>query len=141
MGFAVDTPRGLIVPVIKNSQDLNLLQLTHETKRLVAASLSGKIETDELNGATFTITNLGKFGIESFTPVLNLPQTGILGINTISLKPIEIENDIKFIPHISFSLTMDHRAVDGAVGARFLQSLAKTISEIDLAVTSDTMRE
>lgn len=141
LGFAIDTPRGLIVPVIKNSQDLNLLQLTHEAKRLVAASLSGKIETDELNGATFTITNLGNFGIESFTPVLNLPQTGILGVNTISLKPIEIENDIKFIPHISFSLTMDHRVIDGAVGARFLQSLAKTISEIDLAVTSDTMGE
>ncbi len=140
LGFAVDTPRGLMVPVIKNSQELNLLQLSHEAKRLASVSLSGKIEAEELNGATFTVTNLGSFGIESFTPVLNLPQTGILGINTISLKPVDGDNGIEFIPHISFSLTVDHRAIDGAVGARFLQSLAKTITEIDLAVTSDTMR-
>ena len=116
LGFAVDTPRGLMVPVIKNSQDLNLIQLSREAKHLAAASLSGKIDTEELKGATFTVTNLGSFGIEG-------------------------ENGIEFIPHISFSLTVDHRAIDGAVGARFLQSLAKTISEIDLAITSDTMRK
>lgn len=141
LGFAVDTPRGLIVPVIKNAQSLNLLQISYEARRLAAASLSGKIDTDELNGATFSITNLGSMGIESFTPVLNLPQTGILGINSIALKPVEVDKDIKFIPHISFSLTVDHRAIDGAVGARFLQSLAKIISEIDLAITSDIMRK
>lgn len=141
LGFAVDTPRGLIVPVIKNSQSLNLLQMSHEARRLAAASLSGKIDAGELNGATFTITNLGSMGIESFTPVLNLPQTAILGINTIALKPIEVDKNIKFIPHISFSLTVDHRAIDGAAGARFLQSLSKTISEIDLALTSDIMRK
>ncbi len=140
LGFAVDTQRGLMVPVIKNSQELNLLQLSHEAGRLAAASISGKIDPEELNGATFTVTNLGSFGIESFTPVLNLPQTAILGVNTISLKPVNKRNEVKFIPHISFSLTVDHRAIDGAAAARFLQSLAKTISEIDLAITKDKMR-
>ncbi len=141
LGFAVDTPRGLIVPVIKQAQDFNLLKLSYEARRLAAASLSGKIDTQELSGATFTVTNLGNLGIESFTPVLNLPQTGILGINTITLKPIDRGNGVEFIPHISFSLTVDHRAIDGAVGARFLQSLSKTILEIDLVITSDIMRK
>ena len=141
LGFAVDTPRGLMVPVIKNAQNLNLLKLSHEARRLAAASLSGKIDTEELSGATFTVTNLGSLGIESFTPVLNLPQTGILGINTIALKPIDRGNGVEFIPHISFSLTVDHRAIDGAVGARFLQSLANTLLEIDLVITSDIMRK
>ncbi|MGA9407591.1 MAG: dihydrolipoamide acetyltransferase family protein [Bacteroidota bacterium] len=141
LGFAVDTPRGLMVPVIKNARDLSLLKLSAEAKRLSAACLSGKIAPEELNGATFTTTNLGSLGIESFTPVLNLPQTGILGINAIVLKPVDNGKGIDYIPHISFSLTIDHRVIDGAVGARFLQSLAKTISEIDLAITSDAMRK
>lgn len=141
LGFAVDTQRGLMVPVIKNSQNLNLVQLSKEAKRLVAASVSGKIDSSELSGATFTITNLGSFGIESFTPVLNLPQTAILGINAISLKPVDRGNGVEFISHITLSLTVDHRSIDGAVGARFLQSLAKTISEIDLVIASDIMRK
>jgi len=134
LGFAVDTPRGLMVPVIKNAQKLNLLQLSSEAKRLASSSLSGKINPDELNGGTFTISNLGNFGIESFTPVLNLPQTCILGVNTIALKPVNNGNGIEFIPHISFSLTIDHRVIDGAIGARFLQSLAKSIAAIDVLI-------
>jgi pyruvate dehydrogenase E2 component (dihydrolipoamide acetyltransferase) len=140
LGFAVDTPRGLMVPVIKNAEDLNLLQLSTEANRLALASLSGKISLDELNGGTFTITNLGNLGIESFTPVLNLPQTCILGINTIALKPVNYGNGVEFIPHISFSLTVDHRVIDGAAGARFLQSLAKAVSGIDLAIITEIMR-
>ncbi len=141
LGFAVDTPRGLMVPVIRNAGALNLLALSLEAKRLSSACLSGKISPDELNGGTFTTTNLGSLGVESFTPVLNLPQTGILGINTITPRAVEKGNGLEFIPHISFSLTIDHRVIDGAAGARFLQSLAKTITEIDLAVTTDAMRK
>lgn len=140
LGFAVDTPRGLMVPVIKNALELNLLQLSVEAKRLANASQSGKIDPEELNGATFTVTNLGALGIESFTPVLNLPQTGILGVNAVTLRPVESGDGILSVPHIAFSLTIDHRVIDGAVGARFLQSLARTVSEIDLAITSDSMR-
>ena len=130
-----------MVPVIRNARNLSLLALSAEAKRLSAACLSGKINPDELNGATFTATNLGGLGIESFTPVLNLPQTGILGINTIMLKPVDDGDGVKHVPHISFSLTIDHRVIDGAAGARFLQGLAKTVAEIDLVITSDAMRK
>jgi pyruvate dehydrogenase E2 component (dihydrolipoamide acetyltransferase) len=131
LGFAVDTPRGLMVPVIKDSQDLSLLQLSNEAKRLASASLSGRISIEELNGGTFTVTNLGGFQIESFTPVLNLPQTGILGVNAISPRPVDRGRGVELVPYISFSLTIDHRVIDGAVGARFLQNLAARISEIN----------
>ncbi len=140
LGFAVDTSRGLIVPVIRNAEELNLLQLSVEAKRLAAAAQSGKVDTDDLTGGTFTVTNLGVLGIESFTPVLNLPQTAILGVNAIALRPVGNENGTVNIPYISFSLTVDHRVIDGAVGARFLQSLAKTVAEIDLAVASDAIK-
>ena len=141
LGFAVDTPRGLMVPVIKKAQEQNLLQLSTEAKRLAAASQSGKIDPAELNGATFTVTNLGSMGIESFTPVLNLPQTGILGVNAITSRAVDRDGGSAVsVPYISFSLTVDHRVIDGAVGARFLQSLAKIVAEIDLAITSNLMR-
>jgi pyruvate dehydrogenase E2 component (dihydrolipoamide acetyltransferase) len=134
LGFAVDTPRGLMVPVIRNAQNFNLLRLSEETKRLSSACLEKKIQPEELNGGTFTVTNLGSFGIETFSPVLNLPQTAILGVGNIDLKPVAKDNDIKFIPHITFSLTIDHQVIDGVTGARFLQDLALTISEIERIV-------
>jgi pyruvate dehydrogenase E2 component (dihydrolipoamide acetyltransferase) len=131
LGFAVDTPRGLMVPVIRNAQNFNLLSMSEETKRLSSACLEKKIQPEELNGGTFTVTNLGSFGIETFSPVLNLPQTAILGVGNINLKPVEINNDIKFVSHITLSLTIDHQVIDGVTGARFLQDLAATISEIE----------
>lgn len=132
LGFAVDTPRGLMVPVIKNAQNLNLIGISKEAKRLAAACLEGKINPDELNGATFTVTNLGNFGIETFTPVLNLPQTGILGVGNIGLKPLQTDFGLEFIPHIVLSLTIDHRIIDGATGARFLQAISRSLKEIKL---------
>ncbi len=132
LGFAVDTPRGLMVPVIRNAQNLNLISISEESKRLSAACLEKKIQPEELNGGTFTVTNLGSFGIETFSPVLNLPQTAILGVGNINLKPVAINNDIKFVPHITLSLTIDHQVIDGVTGARFLQDLAETILEIEI---------
>jgi pyruvate dehydrogenase E2 component (dihydrolipoamide acetyltransferase) len=134
LGFAVDTPRGLVVPVIKHAQKLKLLDLSNEAKRLANLCVSGRILPDELNGGTFTVTNLGNFGIESFTPVLNLPQTAILGVDTIAPKPARVGNGIEMMPHISFSLTIDHRVIDGVTGAKFLQELASKIAEISLEV-------
>jgi pyruvate dehydrogenase E2 component (dihydrolipoamide acetyltransferase) len=133
-GFAVDTPRGLMVPTIKNSQNLSLLELSNEVKRLAYACRDNKIQVEELSGATFTVTNLGNFGIDDFTPVLNLPQTAILGVSRINLKPMQVENEIKFVPHIGLSLTINHQVIDGAQGARFLQDLALAIKEINLLV-------
>jgi len=132
LGFAVDTPRGLMVPVIRNAQNLGLLSLSGETKRLASACLEKKIQPQELNDGTFTVTNLGSFGIETFTPVLNLPQTAILGVGNINPKPVMIDNGIKFVPHLTLSLTIDHQVIDGATGARFLQDLAQVISEIEI---------
>jgi len=132
LGFAVDTPRGLMVPVIPNAHLLSLEEISKEARRLSTACQEETILPDELTGGTFTITNLGTMGIESFTPILNIPQVAILGIGSISLQPIMKDDEVKFIPHIGLSLTFDHRAVDGAPAARFLQKLNRLIANFDL---------
>jgi pyruvate dehydrogenase E2 component (dihydrolipoamide acetyltransferase) len=132
LAFAVDTPRGLTVPVIHNASEMGLKQLAEQANRLASACQAGTLSPNELNGGTFTVTNLGSLGIESFTPILNPPQVAILGVNAIQLKPILVDETVQFIQHIGFSLTIDHQAVDGAPGARFLKSLSDAITHIDL---------
>lgn len=132
LGFAVDTPRGLLVPVIRNAHTLSLRAIAAEAKRLSTAAIDGKSAPDDLQGGTFTVTNLGGFGVETFTPVLNPPQVAILGVGGINLRPLEAGGDVKFVPHIGLSLTINHQVVDGAPGARFLQTVAQSIATIDL---------
>jgi len=132
LGFAVDSPRGLMVPIIHNAHLLSLEEISKEARRLSTACQEETILPDELNGGTFTVTNLGTMGIESFTPILNVPQVAILGVCSISLKPIMKEDKIQFIPYIGLSLTFDHRAVDGAPAAKFLQELNTVIANFDL---------
>ncbi|MBZ0299960.1 MAG: 2-oxo acid dehydrogenase subunit E2 [Anaerolineae bacterium] len=132
LGFAVDTPRGLIVPVIRNASSLSLQALAQESKRLSIACQNGTVSPDDLNGATFSVTNLGSLGIETFTPVLNPPQVAILGVGNVNLKPVEESGEIVFIPHIGLSLTINHQVVDGAPGARFLQAFTRNLAELDL---------
>jgi pyruvate dehydrogenase E2 component (dihydrolipoamide acetyltransferase) len=132
LGMAVDTPRGLMVPVIRQANLLSLKQIGAEAKRLAAACLDRKITPDELSGGTFTVTNLGVFGIESFTPVLNPPEVAILGVGNIALKPVQTETGVEFAPHLNLSLTINHQVVDGAPAARFLQALAQGLADIDL---------
>ncbi len=132
LGFAVDTPRGLMVPVIRSANRLSLKQIANEADRLAKACVEGNVQPDELNGATFSVSNLGSFGIESFTPVLNPPQVGILGVGNINLKAVEVDDDLQFIPHIGLSLTVDHQAVDGAPAARFLQALCRNLAQLDM---------
>ena len=133
LGVAVDTPRGLLVPVVRNADSLSLKQLADEAKRLAVAAQEGKATMDDLNGGTFTVTNLGAFGVESFTPVLNPPQVAILGVGNINLKPVPgADGDVEFVPHIGLSLTINHQVVDGAPAARFLQTLARYLADIDL---------
>lgn len=135
LGFAVDTPRGLMVPVLRNAHAMSLKQISMEAKRLASACIEGKINPDELSGATFTVTNLGAFGIESFTPIANAPEVGILGINTVQPKPVTDENgETRFVPHIGFSLTIDHQLIDGALGAKFLQGMARRIENFDVTL-------
>jgi pyruvate dehydrogenase E2 component (dihydrolipoamide acetyltransferase) len=132
LGLAVDTPRGLLVPVIRDADRLSLRELSSEAKRLAAGAQDGHLSPDELSGGTFTVTNLGNLGIESFTPVLNVPQVGILGVGNINPKPVELEGEIQFVPHINLSLTVNHQVVDGAPAARFLNALSQSLANIDL---------
>lgn len=136
IGFAVDTPRGLMVPVLKNADKLSLPELSKEAKRLASTCIDGKINPDELIGATFTVTNLGSMGIESFTPVLNLPEVAILGICSIYPKPFYKDEEVCFSPHMGLSLTFNHCATDGAPAARFLSDIKNSISSVD-AILSD----
>lgn len=132
LGFAVDTPRGLMVPVIRQANTLSLKAIAGEAKRLAAACLDSTISSDEMNGGTFTMTNLGSFGVESFTPVLNPPQVAILGVGNINLKPVQVEGEVQFIPHLGLSLTINHQVVDGAPAARFLQAFSQGVAQIEL---------
>lgn len=132
LGFAVDTPRGLLVPIIKDAHQRSLRQISQETQRLVASIEANKITPSELQGGTFTVSNLGALGIESFTPILNPPQVAILGVGKVDLKPVQGDGQVEFLPHLALSLTVDHQAVDGAPAARFLQALTQALTDVDL---------
>jgi len=131
LGIAVDTPRGLIVPVIRYANLLDIKQLSAEARRLATACIEDNFDPDELRGGTFTVTNLGALGIESFTPVLNTPEVGILGICAIQPKAVLDDDGLAFIQHMGLSLTFDHCAVDGAPAARFLASLREKLAAFE----------
>jgi pyruvate dehydrogenase E2 component (dihydrolipoamide acetyltransferase) len=131
MGFACDTPRGLLVPVIRDAHSLAVDELAARMKELTAQAVDGTIAPDDLSGATFTISNLGALGIESFTPLLNPPQVAILGVGAIQLKPVRRAGQVEFIDAIGLSLTCDHQIIDGAPGARFLQVLKSKIEDVE----------
>ncbi|MCX6635887.1 MAG: 2-oxo acid dehydrogenase subunit E2 [Acidobacteria bacterium] len=130
LGFACDTPRGLLAPVIRNSEKLSIGELALRVKELTERAANGSIAPDDLTGATFTVSNLGSLGIESFTPILNPPQVALLGVNAIQLRPIRREDTIEFVEHIGLSLTCDHQVIDGAPGARFLALVKRRIESI-----------
>jgi pyruvate dehydrogenase E2 component (dihydrolipoamide acetyltransferase) len=131
LGMAVDTPRGLMVPVIRDAHRLSLGELAARAKELSAQAVQGSISPDDLSGATFTVSNLGGLGIESFTPILNPPQVAILGVDAIQLKPIRRDGRVEFIDAIGLSLTLDHQIIDGAPGARFLKTLREQIENVE----------
>ena len=127
LGVAVDTPRGLMVPTIRYADMKSLAQISAEAKALAKKAQEGNISPDELSGATFTVSNLGAMGIESFTPVINPPQTGILGVGTLMTRVRENSGELKAYQAMGMSLTFDHRATDGAPAARFLKDLCKNL--------------
>ncbi|MGD0497880.1 MAG: dihydrolipoamide acetyltransferase family protein [Bryobacteraceae bacterium] len=137
LGFACDTPRGLMVPVVRNAHQLDLAELALRMKELAAQALGGGISADDLSGGTFTISNLGGLGIESFTPLLNPPQVAVLGVDAIQVKPVRRGSDgaVVFIDSIGLSLTCDHQVVDGAPGARFLQAVKNKIENVETLCT------
>ena len=132
MGVATDTPRGLMVPTVFNADTLSLADLSREIKSVVTACREGSVSPDLLKGGTFTITNLGTMGIESFTPVINPPQTCILGVNTIMTKVRAVDGEVKPYSAIGLSLTFDHRALDGSPAARFLKDLVAALENFSL---------
>lgn len=137
LGIAVDTERGLMVPALRNADDLSIDQLSEEIKKLAESCRKGNVNPELLasTAASFTVTNLGSFGVEMFTPVINLPQSGILGINTIIQRPADIGNGIiGFVPFIGLSLTYDHRALDGAPASAFLREVKLQIENLELNI-------
>lgn len=135
LAMAVDTERGLMVPVINNAHVMALSEISRNIADLAAQCRKGSIDPDLLSGGTFTITNLGALGIESFTPVLNSPQVAILGICSIEQKPVpDAEKGFRFQPTMGLSLTIDHQVVDGAPAAKFLKAVADGISNFDFTL-------
>jgi len=137
LGFAVDTERGLIVPVLKHAESLNLEEMFLEAKRLSSACVEGKVSPDDLENGTFTVTNLGSLGIESFTPMLNFPQVGILGVGQINSKPVVVNGTVEFIDHIGLSLTVNHQTVRINLASNFLYAFSQQLSEIDLVIGNE----
>ncbi len=128
LGVAVDTPKGLLVPVIRDASDMSIEKISSEVKNLAGACREGTVSPDDLSGGSFTLTNLGMLGVETFTPVLNAPEVAILGVGGIVLKPKRKEDgSVEYVDTLPLSLTIDHQAVDGAPAARFLQSLIERL--------------
>ncbi|NOR76327.1 MAG: 2-oxo acid dehydrogenase subunit E2 [Draconibacterium sp.] len=135
LGLAVDTDRGLMVPALKNANDLSITGLSSQLKQLSTAARNGNVNPDLLNpaAATFTVSNLGNYGVEMFTPVINLPQTAILGVCTIVPRPKEIEDGVYgFVPMIGLSLTYDHQALDGGEATLFLAEIKNQIENLSI---------
>ena len=121
--------------MVHDAQALSAAALAARIKELSAKAVEGTIPADDLSGGTFTISNLGGLGIESFTPVLNPPQVAILGVNAIQLKAVRKSGMVEFIDSIGLSLTLDHQVIDGAPGARFLKVLREKIESVEQICT------
>jgi pyruvate dehydrogenase E2 component (dihydrolipoamide acetyltransferase) len=135
IGLAVDTDRGLLVPVIRDVDQKGLLQLAEETPSLVERTRAGQCTPEELGGGTFTLTNLGMFGIDSFTPLINLPECAVLGVGRIKRQPVMLGEEVVGRQMVWLSLTFDHRLVDGGPAARFLQRVVQLVERPHLLIT------
>jgi len=127
IGIAVDTEIGLLVPVIRDVARLPLRDVAARSRDLTERARAAKLTGDELHGGTFTITSLGAFGIDAFTPIINYPECAILGVGRILRQPVAVGDTIALRDILTLSLTFDHRAFDGAPAARFLQTLVRLI--------------
>ena len=134
IGVAVDTPEGLIVPVVKEVDCKGLFDLAQELAEVSAAAREGKLKLDQLQGSSFTITSLGGIGGTAFTPIVNAPEVGILGVSRSYLKPVwqQGEDGGEFVPRLMLPLSFsyDHRAIDGATAVRFTTFLAQELADI-----------
>ena len=139
MGIATDTPKGLLVPTLFGADLMSLSEIAEKSKKLSNDAIAGKLSPDLLTGGSFTISNVGTMGIESFTPVVNPPQTGILGVNTMETK-IKLGKNGEIIPYTSMALSLsyDHRALDGAPASRFLKDLKDYLENFSYNLLADS---
>jgi pyruvate dehydrogenase E2 component (dihydrolipoamide acetyltransferase) len=129
VGLAVDTERGLLVPVVRDADEKNLKEIARSVRELIESAQSGSATPDDLSGSTFTITNLGMYDIDAFTPIINLPEVAILGVGRIKPEPSVVDGEIAIRQKLWLSLTFDHRLVDGAPAARFLRRVKQLVEE------------
>ncbi|PTM53286.1 dihydrolipoamide acetyltransferase family protein [Desmospora activa] len=132
LGLAVAVEEGLLVPVIRDANRKGLAQLTQECKELAQAAREKTLTPDQLSGSTFTISNLGMYEVDGFTPIINQPESAILGVGRIKEKPVGVDGEIKLRPIATFSLSFDHRVLDGAPAARFLQTVKQTLEQPEI---------
>ncbi len=135
LGCAVDTERGLMVPAIRHADELSIIGLSKQLKKAADDCKKGSINPDLLSAeaASFTVSNLGGFGVEWFTPVINVPQSAILGVGTIVARPKDLGGGVYgFVPYLGLSLTYDHRALDGGEATRFLKQVATEIENLEV---------
>ena len=134
LGLAVDTERGLMVPAVLHADELDIVALSKALKKVADDSKKGSVNPDLLSpeAASFTVSNLGGFGVEWFTPIINVPQSAILGVGTIVPRPKLVDGDYAFVPYLGLSLTYDHRAIDGGEATRFLKQVAAEIENLEI---------
>ena len=134
LGLAVDTERGLMVPAVPHADEFDIIGLSKALKKVAEDSKKGSVNPDLLSpeAASFTVSNLGGFGVEWFTPIINVPQSAILGVGTIVPRPKQMDGVYKIMPYMGLSLTYDHRAIDGGEATRFLKKLAEEIENLEI---------
>ncbi len=129
IGVAVALEEGLIVPVLRNADVRGILDIARETRRLADAARAGKLRPEDFSGGTFTVSNLGMYDVESFTAVINPPESAILAIGTITPTPVVVDGQVVVRNRVKVTLSSDHRAIDGALAARFLQEVKRLLEE------------
>ena len=134
VGLAVAAPAGLVVPVIRSAERLSLAEIATERARLVELARTSALKLPDMEGGTFTISNLGMFGVEQFVAVLNPPQAAILAVGATVDRPVAVEGEVVVRPMMTVTLTVDHRAVDGAPAADFLRSVRSFLEDPALAL-------
>lgn len=134
VGIAVAAPQGLVVPVVRGADRLTVREIARARADLVGRSRANKLSLADLQGGTFSISNLGMFGVESFTAVLNPPQVAILAVGAVKDEAVVVDGEVEVAPMMQLTLSCDHRAIDGADGARFLQTLVELVEQPGLAL-------
>jgi pyruvate dehydrogenase E2 component (dihydrolipoamide acetyltransferase) len=134
IGFAADTEQGLMVPVIRDADQKDIYELAAELGELSALARDGKLKSDQLQGATFTVSSLGGIGGTAFTPIVNAPEVAILGVSRSSMQPIWNGSDFDPRLMLPLSLSYDHRVVDGAAAVRFTTFLGKALADVDTLI-------